>query len=85
MMNKLKAIICVIIPILLTYILNTKFGDIPPLLKFLNPFTGFWQNAETTSVNASKKIILKGAVQDVDIAFDDRMIPHIFAKNDHDA
>lgn len=85
MMNKLKAIICVIIPILLTYVLNTKFGDIPPLLKFLNPFTGFWQNAERTSVNASKKIILKGAVQDVDIAFDDRMIPHIFAKNDHDA
>lgn len=85
MMNKLKAIICVIIPILLTYVLNTKFGDIPPLLKFLNPFTGFWQNAETTTVNANKRIILKGAVQDVDIAFDDRMIPHIFAKNDHDA
>jgi len=85
MMNKTKAFICVIIPILLACALNTKFGDTPPVLKFLNPFTGFWQNAEATAVNLNKKIILKGAHHNVDIAFDDRMIPHIFAQNDHDA
>jgi penicillin amidase len=85
MMNKTKASICVIVPILLAYALNTKFGDTPPILKFLNPFTGFWQNAEATAVNLNNKIILKGAGQNVDIAFDDRMIPHIFAQNDHDA
>ncbi|MHA4894717.1 penicillin acylase family protein [Pedobacter sp. PWIIR3] len=83
-MNKIKAIITVVIPVLLTYSLNTKFGDTPPLLKFLNPFTGFWQNAESTTVKASKNIVLKDALQDVDVAFDDRMIPHVFAKNDHD-
>lgn len=84
MMNKLKLSICIIVPILLTYVLNTKFGDIPPVLKFLNPFTGFWQNAERITVKASKKIVLKGTQQQVDVAFDDRMIPHIFAQNDHD-
>jgi len=50
MRNKLKAFIYVIIPVLLAYALNTKFGNVPPLLKFLNPFTGFWQNAEKITV-----------------------------------
>jgi penicillin amidase len=84
MMNKIKALVCVVIPILLIYALNTKFGDTPPLLKFLNPFTGFWQNAERSTVNPAGRIILKGAYQAVDVSFDDRMIPHIFAQNDHD-
>lgn len=83
-MNKIKAIITIVIPVLLILVLNTKFGDTPPLLKFLNPFTGFWQNAENTTVKKNKKIILTDTYQDVDIAFDDRMIPHVFAKNDHD-
>lgn len=85
MMNKVKASICIIVPLLLTYILNTKFGDVPAVLKFLNPFTGFWQNAERITINTTDKIVLSETYQDVDIAFDDRMIPHIFAQNDHDA
>ena len=84
-MNKTKALICVIIPILLIYALNTKFGDTPPLLKFLNPFTGFWQNAESLSIKPNQSIVLKGTRENIDIVFDDRMIPHVFAKNDHDA
>ncbi|SMC98962.1 penicillin acylase family protein [Pedobacter nyackensis] len=83
-MNKIKASICIIVPILLAYALNTKFGNVPPVLKFLNPFTGFWQNAERTTVKANNEISLKGTIENVDIAFDDRMIPHIFAQNDHD-
>jgi len=84
MRNKLKAFICVILPILLAYSLNTKFGDLPPLLKFLNPFTGFWQNAEKLNIRKTDKLVLKGTQQKVDVMFDDRMIPHIFAQNDHD-
>ena len=83
-MNRVKALICILIPIILAVLLNTKFGDLPPLLKFLNPFAGFWQNAESNMVSANKKIALRGAKDKIDILFDDRMIPHIFAKNDHD-
>jgi penicillin amidase len=83
-MNRVKALICIIIPILLAYVLNTKFGDFPPILKFLNPFTGFWQNAEGNTVEANKNLKLKGAQDQIDILFDERMIPHIFAQNDHD-
>ncbi len=84
MMNKLKVSICIIVPILLTYALNTKFGNVPPVLRFLNPFTGFWQNAERLTVRPTNKVVLKGTYENVDVAFDDRMVPHIFAKNDHD-
>ncbi|WP_293299714.1 penicillin acylase family protein [Pedobacter sp. UBA4863] len=83
-MNRVKALICIVIPILLGYTLNTKFGDLPPILKFLNPFTGFWQNAENTSPVKNKKIILKNAQDKIEVLFDDRMIPHVFAQNDHD-
>lgn len=84
-MNKVKALICIIIPVLLAYALNTKFGDTPPLLKFLNPFTGFWQNAESNTINSNHKISLKGAQDQIDILFDSLMVPHVFANNDHDA
>lgn len=83
-MNRVKALLCIIIPILLGYTLNTKFGDLPPLLKFLNPFTGFWQNAERSSPSRNKKLVLKNAHDNIEILFDDRMIPHVFAQNDHD-
>lgn len=84
MMNKVRASICILVPLLLVYILNTKFGNIPPILKFLNPFTGFWQNAEHSTITKKNKIILKGVHKNVEVTFDDRMIPHIFAQNDHD-
>ncbi len=83
-MNKIKALLCVLIPILMVFALNTKFGDTPPLLKFLNPFKGFWHNAESKTVVKNKQLSIKGARETIEIAFDDRMIPHIFAKNDHD-
>ncbi|HTM97343.1 MAG TPA: penicillin acylase family protein, partial [Pedobacter sp.] len=83
-MNRVKAFICILIPILLAYALNTKFGSTPPLLKFLNPFTGFWQNAESNMQTAKHNIALKGAQAEINIIFDDRMIPHVFAQNDHD-
>jgi penicillin amidase len=83
-MNKVKALICLVVPLLLIYSLNTKFGDLPPILRFLDPYQGFWQNAENFTVDPQRKLVLKDALEDIDVVFDDRMIPHIFAKNDHD-
>lgn len=83
-MNKFKAFICIIIPLGLAFLFNTKFGDTPPLLKFLNPFMGFWQNAENNHFMFNHNVKIKGAKDKIEIVFDDRMIPHIFAQNDHD-
>jgi penicillin amidase len=84
MKNKLKASICVMIPVVMALAFNTKFGSIPPILKFLNPFAGFWQNAEKITVKPEVSIKLKGTLEAIEVVYDDRMIPHVFAKNDHD-
>lgn len=83
-MNKVKAFLCLAVPVLLIYGFNTKFGDLPPILKFLNPYDGFWQNAESIKIKPEQKIVLKNTNADVEIIFDDRMIPHVFASNDYD-
>ena len=64
-------------------LLNTRLGDIPPLGKFLNPFAGFWQN-NTSSDDLPGTLVLKGIHDSVRVVWDDRRVPHIFAKNTHD-
>lgn len=59
-------------------------ATVPPPGKFLSPFTGFWKNAETTAKKQPEKLTLKGLQQPVEIVYDDRMVPHIFAQNEHD-
>jgi len=58
-------------------------NDIPPPGKFLNPFTGFWQNNVSTDVLPTT-LELKGLRETVRILWDDRRVPHIFAANTHD-
>jgi penicillin amidase len=79
-----KACISLAITLLLIWALNTKFGDIPPVGKFLNPSTGFWQNAESKDVSTAENLKLNGLKDKVVIRYDEHRIPHIFAKNDHD-
>ena len=73
------------------YVLNNKFenapkpvNQMPPLGSFFNPFEGFWKNAE--SKEQREKIELQvAAIRDkVEIVLDDRLVPHIFAQNNHD-
>ncbi|TZF82571.1 penicillin acylase family protein [Pedobacter sp. BS3] len=67
-----------------TIILNTKLGDIPPLGKFLNPFRGFWKNAEKINRFSLQDMALDSLRSPVSITFDEHRIPHIFAQNDDD-
>ena len=41
----LKLFIFIGLTTICAILFSSKLGDIPPLAKFLNPFTGFWQNA----------------------------------------
>lgn len=83
-MNKLKAILSTVFALALIIILNTKLGSVPPLAKFLDPFHGFWQNAECKSAVKLKTFKLEGVKNVVEIQFDEQMVPHIFAENNHD-
>ncbi|QJD98463.1 penicillin acylase family protein [Mucilaginibacter robiniae] len=83
-MKIIKALFTVAITLLLIWALQTSFSPLPPLGKFLNPATGFWQNAESASTPNQVNLKLNGLHDEVTIRYDEHHIPHIFAKNEHD-
>ncbi len=64
--------------------MNHKWGNIPPLAKFLDPFQGFWKNAESSNTSPELNLNLEGLQGEVSVQFDNQRIPHIFASNNHD-
>ena len=83
-MKYLKFILSLILAIAVFYGLNTKFGQIPPLGKFLDPFHGFWQNESTETDNPIDNVSINGLKESVSVQYDKELIPHVFAKNDLD-
>ena len=85
-MKIVKVGLSLIITVSLIYFLNRSwnFGSpIPPLGKFLDPFGGFWQNAEVKE-RENETLLLEGLKDEVIIQYDSLLIPHVFAKNDED-
>ncbi len=62
--------------------LSTSLFEIPALGKFLNPFIGVVQNEEAIAENQTLK--LPGLKDKVEVYFDERFVPHVFANNDED-
>ena len=58
---------------------------LPAFGKLLNPFSGFWQNAEPETGNSKNLEKIPGLSGEVNVVFDDRDVPHIFADNVVDA
>ncbi|MGB4399602.1 MAG: penicillin acylase family protein [Daejeonella sp.] len=83
-MKIIKALLYTLIALALVISLNTKFGDIPPMGKFLDPFRGFWKNAEAIDQKVEKSFNIDGLKGPVEVKFDEQMVPHIFAENDYD-
>lgn len=83
-MQYLKLFVAAALTLVLVIVLNTKIGPLPPLAKFLNPFTGFWQNAESDKQLQDADYQLAGLKEEVKVYFDDRLVPHVFAANDED-
>lgn len=82
-MKYLKFLVAAILAAAIFYGLNHKIGAVPPLGKFLNPAEGFWQNEQ--SLDAGKgNLILPELTAPVVVHYDENLIPHVFAENDHD-
>jgi len=66
--------------------MTIKENSLPPLGAFFNPFSGFWKNAEPVEGGAFRSIgKLKSLKGEVDVYYDDRSVPHIFADEVMDA
>ena len=84
MFRKIIFVISLILVSTLIYLLNIRINEIPPLGKFLNPYSGFWVNGEVKTDDILKNIELKGIDDEIIIQYDSSLIPHIYAKNDKD-
>lgn len=67
--------------ILLVYVLDRKVFMVPPLGTFLNPYVGVVQNEADKDLNQNIDL---GMSEEVEIIFDERAVPHIFAKSQKD-
>ncbi len=84
-MKVIRFLLASIITISVTVGLNVKlFDKIPPLGAFLEPFGGFWQNADNEISALESEIAINGLQLPVTIQYDQNLIPSIHAKNEAD-
>ena len=89
MATYLKLFSWTVFSILVAYILNFgidfKGQEIPGFGKLLNPTSGLWKNAENDARFKNITINFKGLDGEIRIIYDQRLVPHIFAKTTKDA
>ncbi|MFP4846464.1 penicillin acylase family protein [Winogradskyella sp. PE311] len=81
-MKYFKLVLSFILTIGIFFVLNTKLGAIPPVGKFLNPYSGVWQNETDESISGD--VLIPGLKDKVTVHYDAQLIPHVFAQNDSD-
>ncbi len=64
---------------------NVKGAPVPALGRVLNPFSGVWQNATSAFALAPSDVQMPQLNGKVEVKFDERMVPHIFAETTGDA
>lgn len=84
-MRIIPFVISTVITGALIFGLNKKWGPVPPLGKLLSPQQGFWQNAEETDHDYNEQLNFNGLKGKVNVYFDERLVPHVFAQHDEDA
>jgi len=77
-------IISAVITTGLVYALNKKWGNIPPVGKFLSPQHGCWQNAEADDNDFAADLSFPELKGKAEVYLDERLVPHVFAENDED-
>ena len=84
-MKFFKATVGLTLTALIIHFGDNRIGSVPPVLRFLDPYHGFWQNAETGNDSEMvSEFVLQELRATAKVIFDDRGVPHVFAENDHD-
>ncbi len=83
--NRTKFVFWLLIGVFLFILLYFPLGPLPPLGKFFSPVRGFWQTANQAVLPKKKTLHLTGLNRPLTILFDERAVPHIYARTDADA
>lgn len=81
---KISATLFSLLFIAILYLYSISVGPLPPAGSFFHPIEGFWANAETNQVTGEVQLSSGALSDDVEVYFDERGVPHIFAQNDYD-
>ena len=82
-MKYIKFALSLTLGVVLFWVLQTRWGNIPPMGPFMDPDEGFWANAERKGP-MDNEFSIDGLKDSVQVYFDDRRVPHVFAQNDYD-
>ena len=66
----ISALLVWAITLSLLIVLNAKLGPVPPLGKFFDPFSGFWQNAESRKNYKDHELKIDGLEAAVKVVYD---------------
>ena len=79
---KIKFLCLLTLTFILISIFNRKISVLPPLGKFLSPYTGYLVLINSDKLPNDK--VFSNLKDSISIVWDDRRIPHIFANNEYD-
>lgn len=82
-MKWVRAIVSLLVAAAIFWALDNRHGTFPPAGRLLNPYAGFWQNGAQGD-RPPADLAVPGLRDEVRVAWDGRLVPHIFARNDHD-
>jgi penicillin G amidase len=82
-MKRVRAIVSLVLAAAAFWALDNRHGTFPALGRLLDPFAGFWQNG-ARSDDIPERLEVPGLREEVQVVWDERRVPHIFARNDHD-
>lgn len=82
-MRYFKIFLFIAIPFALIFLLDTGIAGLPPLGKLMDPVRGFMANAETDDAFSDVEIPVDHPQVAGTVYLDERLVPHIFAEDDH--
>lgn len=83
-MRKLIAIVTLVLVTIVVYLIDKPIGSLPALGRLLDPVNGAMAAAEPVNTNFSRQIHNSSLSAETKVFFDELMVPHIEAANDHD-
>jgi penicillin G amidase len=83
-MRRFLGFLLLVLTTVLVRVLDRPLGALPAIGKLLDPINGCWANAEPVNEDFSANHALKGVHHGATVWFDERMVPHIHANDDHD-
>ena len=80
-----RAILPLLLTVILVYVLDKPLGSLPALGRLLDPVNGWAASAESTDKDFTGDLVLPSLKAPATVWFDEYMVPHIHATNEHDA